>query len=137
MKAMKSARGILGVFSIRRAPMLALWALLLLVVPVGAQTDPLPSWNDGPTKKAIVDFVQATTDKASPKFVPVAERIATFDNDGTRWVEQPQYPQVVFAQDRVKALAPKHPQWKTTEPFKSILEGDRDMTTKMTRQHWE
>jgi phosphoglycolate phosphatase-like HAD superfamily hydrolase len=89
-----------------------------------AQTDPLPSWNDGPAKRAIVAFVNVTTDKASPKFVPPAERIATFDNDGTLWVEQPLYVQLLFALDRIKTLAPQHPEWKTKEPFASLLKGD-------------
>jgi hypothetical protein len=91
-----------------------------------AQTasDPLPSWNDGPAKQAIVEFVHATTDQASPKFVPLAERIATFDNDGTLWCEQPMYFQSLFALDRVKALAPQHPEWKDKEPFASLLKGD-------------
>ncbi len=86
--------------------------------------DPLPSWNDGKTKSAIVDFVQAVTNPESPDFVPVAERIATFDNDGTLWSEQPIYFQVQFALDRVKALAPTHPNWQTEEPFASVLKGD-------------
>jgi phosphoglycolate phosphatase-like HAD superfamily hydrolase len=89
-----------------------------------AQTDPLPSWNDGAARKAIVEFVKSTTDKAGPKFVPPAERIATFDNDGTLWAEQPMYFQLFFALDRVKALAPEHPEWKTKEPFASLLKGD-------------
>jgi phosphoglycolate phosphatase-like HAD superfamily hydrolase len=89
-----------------------------------AQTDALPSWNDGPAKRAIVAFVNVTTDKASPKFVPPAERIATFDNDGTLWAEQPLYVQLLFALDRIKALAPRHPEWKTKEPFASLLKGD-------------
>jgi phosphoglycolate phosphatase-like HAD superfamily hydrolase len=86
-----------------------------------AAADPLPSWNDGPAKKSIVDFIARTTKAGGENFVPPAERIATFDNDGTLWVEQPLYTQVVFAIDRVKELAPQHPEWKTTEPFKSIL----------------
>ena len=89
-----------------------------------AARDPLPSWNDGPAKQAIVAFVRATTDKGSPKFVPPPERIATFDNDGTLWCEQPVYFQFLFALDRVKALAPQHPEWKEKEPFASILKGD-------------
>lgn len=97
-----------------------------------AADDPLPSWNDGPAKKAILDFVHATTDHASPKFVPKEERIATFDQDGTLWVEHPIYSQVVFALDRVAALAPKHPEWKTTEPFKSVLTDDREAIAKFT-----
>src|SRR5437762_606305 len=76
----------------------------------GTHADPLPSWKNGPAKKAVLDFVRATTDKASPKYVPPEQRIATFDNDGTLWVEQPMYTQVMFALDRVKALAPQHPE---------------------------
>jgi len=89
-----------------------------------AATDPLPSWNDGATKQAIVEFVRKTTDKASPDFVPPAERIVTFDNDGTLWVEHPMYTQLAFALDRIKTLAPQHSEWKTTQPFKAVLEGD-------------
>ncbi len=86
--------------------------------------DPLPSWNDGAAKKSIVDFVAKVTKKGSPDFVPPAERIATFDNDGTLWAEQPMYFQLLFALDRVKALAPQHPEWKDKEPFASLLKGD-------------
>src|SRR6266436_6539356 len=137
MKAMKSARGILGVFSIRRAPMLALWALLLLVVPVGAQTDPLPSWNDGPAKKAIVDFVQATTDKASPKFVAPEARIATFDQDGTLWVEHPLYSQVIYCLDRVPAVVKAKPELAQVEPFKTVLSGNREAISKLPMRDLE
>jgi haloacid dehalogenase-like hydrolase len=89
-----------------------------------AQTDPLPSWNDGPNKKAITDFVARVTQQGGPDFVPPAERIATFDNDGTLWVEHPMYTQLAFILDRVKVLAPQHPEWATTEPFKAVLQGD-------------
>jgi phosphoglycolate phosphatase-like HAD superfamily hydrolase len=89
-----------------------------------AQADPLPSWNEGPAKAAIVDFVAKVTTAGGPDFVAPAERIATFDNDGTLWTEQPVYFQVAFAIDRVKALAPQHPEWKTLEPFRSLLAGD-------------
>jgi phosphoglycolate phosphatase-like HAD superfamily hydrolase len=88
------------------------------------QTDPLPSWSDTAPKKAIIAFVERVTKEGSPDFVPVAERIATFDNDGTLWAEQPMYFQFLFAMDRIKALAPQHPEWKTQEPFKSVLAGD-------------
>jgi len=91
---------------------------------LAAETDPLPSWNEGPTKQSIIDFVTRVTDKAGPDYVAPPERIATFDNDGTLWVEQPLYTQFVFALDRVKTLAPKHPEWKTTQPFQAVLEGD-------------
>ncbi|MGC3997506.1 MAG: HAD family hydrolase [Anaeromyxobacter sp.] len=90
----------------------------------GAGGDALPSWNDGAAKTAIVRFVESVTREGSTDFVPVAERIATFDNDGTLWAEQPIYVQLIFAMDRVKALAPRHPEWKQKEPFASVLRGD-------------
>ena len=103
-------------------------AALLVVVALTAITaraaDPLPSWNDGPAKQSIITFVEKVTTAGSPDFVPVAERIATFDNDGTLWCEQPLPVQLYFMLDRVKALAPQHPEWKTQEPFASLLKGD-------------
>ncbi len=84
----------------------------------------LPSWNDGPARSAILDFVAAVTTEGGPDYVPAGQRIAVFDNDGTLWVEQPVYTQLQFALDRVKALAPEHPEWRTTEPFASVLQGD-------------
>jgi phosphoglycolate phosphatase-like HAD superfamily hydrolase len=90
-----------------------------------AQTDPLPSWNDGAVKKSITDFVARVTAQGSSDFVAVPERIATFDNDGTLWTEQPYYFQFAFAIDRIKAMAPQHPEWKTKQPFKALLEGDK------------
>jgi phosphoglycolate phosphatase-like HAD superfamily hydrolase len=89
-----------------------------------AQTDPLPSWNDGATKKAITDFVARVTTQGGADFVPVPERIATFDNDGTLWCEQPMYFQALFAMDRVKAMAPQNPQWQAKQPFKALLDGN-------------
>jgi hypothetical protein len=89
-----------------------------------AQSDPLPSWNDGPAKASIEAFVERVTAAGGADFVPVAERIAVFDNDGTLWAEQPLYFQFLFAVDRIKALAPGHPEWKDEEPFASLLEGD-------------
>jgi haloacid dehalogenase-like hydrolase len=94
------------------------------LVSIHAQTDPLPSWNDTAPKKAIEAFVEKVTKDGSPDFVPIDERIATFDNDGTLWVEQPMYTQLAFVIARVKELAPQHPEWKTTQPFKGVLEGD-------------
>ena len=94
------------------------------VATVASAQDLLPSWNEGPAKQAIVAFVAKVTRKGSPDFVPPAERIATFDNDGTLWAEQPIYFQFLFALDRVKALAPQHPEWKDKEPFASLLRGD-------------
>src|SRR6266849_5927863 len=96
----------------KRLPMKILFALLLLTNTAYA-ADPLPSWNDTASKKAIVAFVEKVTREGSPDFVPVPERIATFDNDGTLWCEQPMYFQFLFAIDRVKVLAPQHPEWKT------------------------
>jgi hypothetical protein len=96
----------------------------------------LPSWNDTAPKKAIVDFVERVTEEGSPNFVPPEERIATFDNDGTLWVEQPNYAQVTFAIDRVVALAPQHPEWREIEPFKSILAHDREaIQNRQARRH--
>ena len=93
--------------------------------PVAAQTgDPLPSWNEGKSKQAVLAFVGKVTTQGSPTFVPVAERIAAFDNDGTLWAEQPMPFQLLFAIDRVKALAPQHPEWKDQEPYASLLKGD-------------
>ena len=105
--------------------------------PPDQAVDPLPSWNEGAAKQSVVTFVRATTDEGSPTFVPPAERIATFDNDGTLWVEQPMYTQVVFAFDRVKALAPSHPDWKTKEPFRSVLLGDRETMARFTSTEFE
>jgi phosphoglycolate phosphatase-like HAD superfamily hydrolase len=99
--------------------------LLSLRVPVAAD-DPLPSWNNGPHKQAIIDFVTRVTKEGGPDFVPPAQRIAVFDNDGTLWCEQPVYFQFLFACDRVKATAAQHPEWKTTEPFKFVLENDME-----------
>jgi hypothetical protein len=105
-------------------------AVLGLAVSLGwsvlasAQDDPLPSWNDTAARRAIVDFVGRVTKAGGPDFVAPAERIATFDNDGTLWVEQPMYVQMAFALDRVKALAPLHPEWKDKQPFKAVLDGD-------------
>jgi phosphoserine phosphatase len=106
------------------------WPLTVSVdtlAAAGAQgaADPLPSWNDGPSRRAIVQFVARVTEPGGRDFVPAAERIATFDNDGTLWSEQPTYTQIAFALDRVKALAPKHPDWAQKQPFKGVLEGDR------------
>jgi phosphoserine phosphatase len=97
----------------------------LLLLPIAAfAADSLPSWNDGSAKQSIIAFVEKVTKPGSPDFVPVSERIATFDNDGTLWCEQPAPVQLYFVLDRVKALAPQHPEWKTTEPFASLLKGD-------------
>ena len=86
--------------------------------------DPLPSWNEGPTKKAIIDFVSQVTKEGGPSFVPVGDRIATFDNDGTLWVEQPIYTEVTFSLDRVGQMAPEHPDWKKKQPYAAVLNHD-------------
>ena len=104
-------------------------ALLLTACAAPQKTSPtqadLPSWNDGPSRTAIVDFVHAVTQPGSPDFVAAEERIAVFDNDGTLWSEQPMYFQVLFALDRVKEMAPAHPEWAKRQPFKAAIEGDK------------
>jgi phosphoglycolate phosphatase-like HAD superfamily hydrolase len=117
------------------ATVLSLLALLL-AVRVNAQND-LPSWNEGPAKQSIVTFVKNITDKSNPSYVEPQNRIATFDQDGTLWVEQPIYTQVFFAFDRVVELSPKHPEWQTTEPFKAILADDRAAMAKFTLRDFE
>lgn len=107
----------------------------LLSTPVRAQNAsraPLASWNDGPAKQAILDFVRATTDRASAKFVPPEERVATFDQDGTLWVEQPMYTQVIYCLDRVPAVVAQKPELKHVEPFKTVLSGDREAMAKLS-----
>jgi phosphoglycolate phosphatase-like HAD superfamily hydrolase len=107
------------------AVLVALTALLLVFSGLAyAQSDPLPSWNNTAPKNAIVEFVEKVTETGSPDFVLPAERIATFDNDGTLWAEQPMYFQAMFIFDRIKQLAPKHPEWNKKEPFASVLKGD-------------
>jgi phosphoglycolate phosphatase-like HAD superfamily hydrolase len=106
-----------------RSTIVAILAFALAAGPAAAD-DPLPSWNDGPSKKSILDFVAKVASKDSKSFLPPGERVAVFDNDGTLWSEQPMYFQLAFAIDRVKALAGKHPEWKEKQPFKGILEGD-------------
>ncbi len=101
-----------------------LFATSLCAVAAGA--DPLPSWNQGAARASIIEFVSAVTDKSGSDYVSPAKRIATFDNDGTLWTERPVYFQLLFAIDRVKALAPKHPEWKTTQPFQAVLENDME-----------
>ncbi len=102
----------------------ALVGLLAFAPAIARAADALPSWNDGKAKQSIVDFVAKVTKKGSPDFVQPAERIATFDNDGCLWAEQPMYFQAIFIFDRIKALAPQHPEWKDKEPFASVLKGD-------------
>src|SRR5271167_3429409 len=114
--------------AVRRALFVALLGLCCVAFPqrcVLAQSDPLPSWNDGAVKKSITDFVARVTAQGSPDFVPPEQRIATFDNDGTLWCEQPMYVQVAFAIDELRRMAPQHPEWKTEQPFKALLGNDQ------------
>jgi hypothetical protein len=107
-----------------RLELLILCFILLSASLANSQTDPLPSWNDGPSKQNILSFISEVTKEGGANYVPTEERIATFDNDGTLWTEQPMYSQLAFALDRVKALAPEHPEWKTQQPFQSVLAND-------------
>jgi phosphoglycolate phosphatase-like HAD superfamily hydrolase len=104
--------------------------------PSEAVGDPLPSWNDGASKKAILSFVKDTTEKSSSKYVEPKDRVATFDQDGTLWTEHPLYGQAMFALDRLAKMAPEHPAWKETEPFKSVLTGDREAMSKFSEKDW-
>src|SRR5882762_1004219 len=115
-----------AMMTINRRILLASLVLLpaLRATSVLAQAAVLPSWNDGPAKASIADFVARVSTQGGPDFVPVEQRIATFDNDGTLWIEQPMYVQLAFALDRVKALAPMHPEWKTKQPFAAVLDDD-------------
>jgi phosphoglycolate phosphatase-like HAD superfamily hydrolase len=124
-------------FSRKFAVLVVIWAFAALPLKAAALAqvqDPLPSWNDGPAKRAILDFVKATTDKASPKFVPPEERIATFDQDGTLWVSHPMYTQVVYCLERLPAVVAKKPELKNVEPFKTVLSGNRDAMAKLSKQ---
>jgi phosphoglycolate phosphatase-like HAD superfamily hydrolase len=117
---------------IRLPRYLALLLALLFVTTAWAQTDPLPSWNDGPAKQAILTFVHVTTDQANPNYVPPQDRFAAFDQDGTTWVEHPVYTQMIFLFEQVVAQSPQHPEWKTTEPFKSVIAGDKAAMAKLS-----
>jgi phosphoglycolate phosphatase-like HAD superfamily hydrolase len=121
-----------------RRTVLAAGALSLIVGGAAqAQTDPLASWNDGATKKAIVDFVQATTTQGSPSFVPPVERIATFDQDGTLWVEKPMYTQVIYCLERVPVLIKTRPELAEVEPFKTVMSGDREAIARLPTEDLE
>ncbi len=103
---------------------IAILGLCATAWSVQAADDPLPSWNEGAAKSAIIDFVDAVTTEGGDEYVAPADRIATFDNDGTLWVEQPYYTQLAFALDRIRALATEHPEWREQQPFKAVLEND-------------
>jgi phosphoserine phosphatase len=113
---------------------IAACGVLLYALAAGPAADPLPSWNDGPAKQAIVNFVHVTTDPSSPQFVPAEQRLATFDQDGTLWVEHPIYTQFVFVLSQIAAMAPQHPSWKTTQPFKAVLDRDETAMVKFTQK---
>jgi len=120
------------VFPTGRVVALALCALLFASVAAHAQTDLLPSWNNGSAKKAILEFVQATTVESSPSFVPPAEHIATFDQDGTLWVEHPMYTQAIYCFERVPAVVKAKSELATVEPFKTVLSGNREAMAKLS-----
>src|SRR3954452_7171271 len=126
-----SRRFVLGVLT----AMPALPALLGATT-AKAQTEPLATWNDGPAKRAILDFVKTTTERASAQYVPPEDRIATFDQDGTLWVEHPLYTQAFFALDRIHEMAPKHPDWKSREPFKAVLANDLPALAHFSERDW-
>jgi phosphoglycolate phosphatase-like HAD superfamily hydrolase len=115
-----------------RRTVLAAGALGLFAAAAHAQTDPLPSWNDGAAKQAVIAFVKDTTTRGGPNFVPEPERIATFDQDGTLWVEKPMYSQVVYCLDRVPAVVKANPELANVEPFKTVMSGDREAITKLS-----
>ena len=116
---------------------LMLLLALLMAVRANAQADPLPSWNDGPAKQSIENFVKEVTDKSGAKYVKPEDRIATFDQDGTLWVEHPLYAQAAFALERLRELAPAHPEWKNREPFKTVIAGDRKAMSQFSETDWE
>jgi phosphoglycolate phosphatase-like HAD superfamily hydrolase len=115
----------------------AVCVLLSFTVTVQAQDDPLPSWSDGVAKQAIIQFVKDTTDKSGPKYAPPGERIATFDQDGTLWVEQPIYTQVFYCLERVPAVVKAKPDLKNVEPFKTVLSGNREAIAKLSMKDLE
>jgi phosphoglycolate phosphatase-like HAD superfamily hydrolase len=117
-----------------------LWVLLSGIILTSAMAyaqDPLPSWNEGPTKQAIIEFVKATTDASSPKFVPPAERVATFDQDGTLWVSHPMYTQVMYCLERVPEVVKAKPELAKVEPFKTVMSGNREAMAKLTMKDLE
>ena len=125
LRALQFARGLLVLAS------------LALAAPAFAQGDPLPSWNDGASKKAIVEFVEATTTQGRPQFVPPEDRIATFDQDGTLWVEHPMYSQVMYCLERVPAVVKAKPELANVEPFKTVMSGDREAMARLSMDDLE
>src|SRR5277367_3019659 len=131
MRTHRKVSKLLGAFAA------AILCAALLAVRADAQSDPLQSWNDGPAKLAIVTFVKEVTDRSGTKYVKPEDRIATFDQDGTLWVEHPLYTQAMFALDRIHELAPQHPEWNQREPFKAVLANDFAAMTKFSESDWE
>ncbi len=117
-------QGITRVTSALTIKVISLVFLYIVVMPEALATDILPSWNKSVTRQTIIQFVENATQENGEQFVPIAKRIAVFDNDGTLWAEQPVYFQLAFTIDRIKTLASKHPEWKTKQPYKAVLEGD-------------
>jgi hypothetical protein len=126
-----------GQTKMKRVVMLGAFAFLLVFGQAYAQPDPLPSWKDGAAKKAITEFVKTTTEKGSPQFVAPEARIAAFDQDGTTWVEQPMYTQVIYCLERVPAVVKAKPDLANVEPFKTVLSGNREAIAKFTMPQWE
>lgn len=124
---MRFGAGALGV-----ALLVASWGCSVSKV----RTDPLPSWNEGPARSAILEMVSEVTNESGASYVPPGERVATFDNDGTLWVEHPLYTQAIFALDRIRALAPEHPDWQTKAPYRQVLSGDPEALAKLDRRDW-
>src|SRR5262245_55771366 len=128
---------------LKRCPQITAVVVSLLLSLAGQtfgqqdRPDPLPSWNEGAAKKAILEFVRVTTDKSSPKFVPPEARVATFDQDGTLWVEHPMYTQVIYCLERVPAVVKEKPELKGKEPFKTVLSGDREAIAKLPTKDLE
>ncbi len=120
----------------KRRGMLALCFFLAAVGHAMAQVDPLPSWNPGPAKQSILTFVEETTNKQNPRYVEPEDRVATFDQDGTLWVEHPLYTQAAFALDRLSKLSPAHPEWRTQQPFQAVLTGNPAAISNLTEADW-
>jgi phosphoglycolate phosphatase-like HAD superfamily hydrolase len=126
-----------NLFSYSVAHIFVLGALIFMGAASHAQTEPLPSWNNGPAKQAIIQFVKDTTDKSDPQYVPPGDRTATFDQDGTLWVEHPMYTQVIYCLERVPAVVKAKPELKNVEPFKTVLSGNREAMAKLSMKDLE
>jgi phosphoglycolate phosphatase-like HAD superfamily hydrolase len=137
MSSIKGAWRLIGPLSIKCCTLLLLTFSIQAANISATHVDPLPSWHDNATKKTIIEFVQSTTQKGSSQFVPLRERIVTFDQDGTTWVEQPLYTQINFALDQILDLASQHPEWNTTEPFKTVIQGDKQAIAKLSLKDLE